>query len=74
MKILVVGGGGREHALVWKISQSKRVSKIFTAPGNAGIGELAETVNIKPTNIIEMADFAQTQQRIAENSMRVVNL
>ena len=59
MKILIVGSGGREHALVWKISQSKRVSKIFAAPGNPGMNNLAESVDIKPSNIIELADFAQ---------------
>ena len=37
MKVLVIGGGGREHALVWKLAQSARVSKIFSAPGNGGI-------------------------------------
>ncbi|HEY1371897.1 MAG TPA: phosphoribosylamine--glycine ligase N-terminal domain-containing protein, partial [Candidatus Binatia bacterium] len=42
MKILVIGGGGREHALVWKLRQSPRVDKIFAAPGNDGIGESAE--------------------------------
>src|SRR5581483_6691227 len=42
MKILVIGGGGREHALVWKLRQSPRVEKIFVAPGNHGIGESAE--------------------------------
>lgn len=59
MKILIVGSGGREHALVWKISQSKRVSKIFAAPGNPGMNNLAESVDINPSNIIELADFAQ---------------
>ena len=48
MKILVIGSGGREHALVWKISQSPRVTKIYCAPGSAGIGELAESVAIGP--------------------------
>ncbi|MDD8013073.1 MAG: phosphoribosylamine--glycine ligase [Acidobacteriota bacterium] len=62
MKILIVGSGGREHALVWKISQSKRVSKIFAAPGNPGMTQLAELVDIKPTSIIELADFAQQEK------------
>jgi phosphoribosylamine--glycine ligase len=62
MKILIVGSGGREHALVWKISQSKRVSKIFAAPGNPGMNNLAECVDIKPSNIIELADFAQEEK------------
>ncbi len=44
MRVLVIGSGGREHALVWKISQSPRVTKIYAAPGSAGIGELAELV------------------------------
>jgi phosphoribosylamine--glycine ligase len=62
MKILIVGSGGREHALVWKISQSKRVNKIFVAPGNPGMNNLAESVDIKPSNIIELADFAQAEK------------
>ncbi len=62
MKILIVGSGGREHALVWKISQSKRVTKIFAAPGNPGMTQLAERVDIKPASIIELADFAQEHQ------------
>jgi len=44
MRILVVGSGGREHALVWKLSQSPEITKLFCAPGNGGIGELAELV------------------------------
>ncbi len=48
MKVLVIGGGGREHALVWKLSQSRRVDKIYCCPGNAGIAELAECVDIDP--------------------------
>ncbi|NOQ85840.1 MAG: hypothetical protein GQ554_03035, partial [Deltaproteobacteria bacterium] len=42
MKVLVIGGGGREHTLVWKIAQSPKVKKIYCAPGNAGISEYAE--------------------------------
>jgi phosphoribosylamine--glycine ligase len=62
MKILVVGSGGREHALVWKISQSKRVNKIFAAPGNPGMAQLADLIDIKPASIIELADFAQEEK------------
>lgn len=58
MKVLVVGSGGREHALVWKISQSKKVDKIYCAPGNAGISRIAECVNIKAENIAELKKFA----------------
>ena len=58
MKILVVGSGGREHALVWKIQQSKRVEKIFCAPGNAGIGRIAECVDISATDVEGLLDFA----------------
>jgi phosphoribosylamine--glycine ligase len=62
MKVLVIGSGGREHALVWKISQSRKVDKIFCAPGNAGIAELAECVNIKAENILELKKFAIDQK------------
>ena len=58
MKILVIGSGGREHALVWKISQSPRVAKIYCAPGSPAIGELAELVAIKPEQIEQLTDFA----------------
>jgi phosphoribosylamine---glycine ligase len=61
MKVLVVGSGGREHAIVWKLSQSKRVSKIYAAPGNGGMKNLAELVDIKASNIVELADFAQEE-------------
>lgn len=59
MKILVVGGGGREHAIIWKIAQSPRVEKIYAAPGNGGISELAECVNIKACDIPAMVSFAK---------------
>jgi phosphoribosylamine--glycine ligase len=58
MKVLVIGAGGREHALVWKISQSPRVKKIYCAPGSAAISELAELVPIAPNQIDRLAEFA----------------
>ena len=51
MKVLVIGGGGREHALVWKISQSNAVTALFCAPGNAGIQAMAECVDIAAGDI-----------------------
>ena len=62
MKVLVVGGGGREHAICWKISKSSKVSKIYCAPGNAGIAEVAECVNIKAMEIDKLAAFAKDNQ------------
>lgn len=59
MKVLVVGGGGREHALVWKVSRSPRVSKIYAAPGNAGIAGLAECVPVKAEDIAGLLSFAE---------------
>ncbi len=59
MKVLVVGGGGREHALVWKIAQSPLVSKVYSAPGNAGIAEEAETVDIAAGDIVSLLGFAK---------------
>ena len=59
MKILVIGSGGREHALVWKISQSPKVTKLFCAPGSAAIGELAQCVAINPEQIETLASFAE---------------
>ena len=58
MKILVVGGGGREHALVWKLNQSPKVSKIFCAPGNGGISQIAECPAIDGTDIHGLLAFA----------------
>lgn len=62
MKVLVVGSGGREHALVWKISQSARVIKIYCAPGNAGIKRMAECVNIAVTDIDGLLQFAKKEK------------
>ena len=62
MKILVIGSGGREHALVWKISQSPKVVKIFCAQGSAAIGELAECVAIGPEQIDKLAGFAEKEK------------
>lgn len=62
MKVLVIGNGGREHALVWKLAQSPRVSKIFCSPGNAGIFEQAQCVDIKPTDLGKLAAFAETER------------
>jgi phosphoribosylamine--glycine ligase len=62
MKILVIGSGGREHALVWKISQSPIVTKLFCAPGSAAIGELAQCVAINPEQIEKLADFAEKEK------------
>ena len=61
MKILVIGSGGREHALVWKISQSRRVKKIFCAPGNAGIADLATCVPIGAMEIEKLIQFAKKE-------------
>ena len=59
MKVFVVGSGGREHALVWKLSQSLLVKKIYAAPGNAGISKLAECVSIRVEDLVGLADFAE---------------
>jgi phosphoribosylamine--glycine ligase len=58
MKVLVVGGGGREHALVWKIAKSPKVSKVYCAPGNAGISEQATIVPIKANDLNSLLEFA----------------
>jgi len=63
MRILVIGSGGREHALVWKISQSPRLNKLFCAPGNAGTMGIAKNVEIGDSDIKGLADFA-TQEKI----------
>lgn len=62
MKILVIGSGGREHALVWKIAQSKLADKIFCAPGNGGIAQYAECVDIKADDIPQLLDFVRRER------------
>ncbi len=59
MKVLVIGSGGREHAMVWKLRQSPSVTELFCAPGNAGIGQQATLVPIKATDLERMLIFAQ---------------
>lgn len=59
MRILVVGSGGREHAIVWKLAQGAGANKIYCAPGNAGIAQLAECVDIKSDDVKALADFAK---------------
>ena len=58
MKVLIVGSGGREHAIAYAVSKSKKVDKIYCAPGNAGISQLAECVDIKAMELEKLADFA----------------
>ena len=58
MRVLVIGSGGREHALIWKLKQSLQVTQLFAAPGNAGIAELAECVDISASEVRRLADFA----------------
>lgn len=59
LKILVIGSGGREHALVWKIKQNPLVGEVFCIPGNGGIAQIAECVNIDQSDLEALADFAQ---------------
>jgi len=61
MRVLIIGGGGREHALAWKIAQSPKVKTVYCAPGNAGTGELGENVAIAADNVDGLASFARRQ-------------
>ena len=62
MKVLIVGGGGREHAIAWKVAKSPKVEKLYCAPGNAGIAEVAECVNIGVMEFDKLAAFARENQ------------
>lgn len=62
MKILVVGGGGREHAIAWKVAQSPKCDKLYCAPGNAGISEVAECVDIGPMEFDKLVAFAKEKE------------
>src|SRR5258708_3704536 len=59
MRVLVIGSGAREHALVWKLAQSKRVTQIYAAPGNPGMLPYAECVPFSVTHLAQLADFAE---------------
>lgn len=63
MKILLLGSGGREHALAWKIAQSKKVEKLFIAPGNAGTALVGENVNIKADDFEATENILRGQRR-----------
>lgn len=62
MKVLVVGNGGREHALAWKIKQSPLLSKLYVAKGNAGIWKIAQKVDISPTDVNKLVEFAKSEK------------
>lgn len=61
-KVLVIGQGGREHALVWKLAQSPQIEKIYAAPGNPGIGELGQCIDIAVNDIDKLLEFAHSQE------------
>ena len=61
MKVLIIGSGGREHALAWKLAQSPRVTKVYSAPGNAGTARLGENVDIGVEEIPALAAFAKRE-------------
>lgn len=62
MKVLIIGKGGREHAIAWKLSQSKKLTKLYCAPGNAGIAEFAQCVPIGATDIEKLVEFAKSEK------------
>src|ERR1700747_2383029 len=66
MNILILGSGGREHAFAWKLSQSKKLNKLFIAPGNAGTASVGTNVNISTT------DFVAVKKSVMENNINMV--
>ena len=62
MKILIIGGGGREHALAWKVAQSKEISRVYVAPGNAGTATNPDMMNVPITKVDELVEFAKREQ------------
>jgi phosphoribosylamine---glycine ligase len=66
MNLLILGSGGREHALSWKLAQSKKVDRIFIAPGNAGTSVSGTNLNIDP------GDFSKVKEAVLENSIDIV--
>ena len=64
MKVLIVGSGGREHAIATSVAKSSKVDKIYCAPGNAGIGQIAECVNIGAMEFDKLVDFAKENEMV----------
>ena len=62
MRVLVVGGGGREHAICWKLAQSEKVDELYCAPGNAGIAQVAECVSVGAEDIEGICRFASEEK------------
>ena len=62
MKVLVVGSGGREHALAWKIARSEKVKKVYCAPGNGGTASLATNIALDPADIKGLVNFAEKEK------------
>jgi phosphoribosylamine--glycine ligase len=62
MKVLIIGGGGREHALAWKVAQNKEISRVYVAPGNAGTATNPDMVNVPISSVADLLAFAQKEQ------------
>jgi phosphoribosylamine--glycine ligase len=62
MKVMIIGGGGREHALAWKVAQNKSISRVYVAPGNAGTALNPDMMNVPITSVPELVEFAKTEQ------------